>query len=311
MGFASGLAGGVTVTLGVAYLTIRANDRNRQAQSQALRSQSRVLQSIYEPQPVSPPRSRAELAREERGTFIETAKDRWNEEIENAVRWVQTKDWNEVREGIESSVSSLFDSGLQKSREGIEDVGKQAQPSIQDAAEKRRAAAKNSIDAAGGFIDRATAAAKSGAEKAGVEAKESASRIIASSREQLQAAESRTADYRDNIKARAERAAADTRSSARDAADAIRNSGGTVDAARSVVRGVISKGIEKGKEALGVAQDSVSLDERKQVSLNSTSAVEKALQERFEKQPEKTVEEALAERYTPINAKDKTVLRGV
>lgn len=300
----------------MAYLTIRANDRNRQAQSQALRSQSRVLQSIYEPQPVSPPRSRAELAREERSTFIETAKDRWNEEIENAVRWVQKKDWNEVREGIESSVSGLFDSGLQKSREGIEDVGKKAQPSIQDAAEKSRAAAKNSIDAAGGLIDRATAAAKSGAEEAGVEAKDSASRIVASSREQLQAAESRTADYRDNIRARAERAAADTRSSARDAADAIRNSGGTVDAARSVVRGVISKGIEKGKEALGVAQDSVGLERKldpkaQEVSLNSTSAVEKALQERFEKQPEKTVEEALAERYTPINAKDKTVLRGV
>jgi altered-inheritance-of-mitochondria protein 5 len=130
-------------------------------------------------------------------------------------------------------------------------------------------------------------------------------------------AEAKATDYRDAAKARADRTAANTRSGARDAADAIRNSGGTVDAARVAVRGVIIKGIEKGKDALGMAQGSIGLGEAKpdpktqETALNSPSAVEKALQERYEKQPEKTVEEALAERYKPINAKDKIVLRGV
>jgi len=89
--------GGVTLTLGIAYLTVLAHERNRQAQAQQLRSQSRVLTGLLDPAPIPPPQTRADLAREERGTLIETAKDRWNEEVESAVRWVQRTDLNDVR----------------------------------------------------------------------------------------------------------------------------------------------------------------------------------------------------------------------
>jgi altered-inheritance-of-mitochondria protein 5 len=286
-------AGGVTVTLGVAYLSVLAHERNRQSQAQALRSQSRVLNAILEPDPISPPRSRAELAREERSTFVEAAKDRWNEEVENAVRWVQRTDWNEVREGIEDSVSRLLGRGLQKSREGIEGVEKQAGPKVQEAIERSRETGRHSIDAAAVGIDRAASAAISGVEKAGVEAKDSARRVVASAKDQVQQT--------------------GAKAGAHDAAEAIRRSGGTVDAARSAVRGAISKGIEKGREALGISQDGVGLGEenlesKEQLSsLSSTSAVEKALQERYQRRPEKSVEDALAERYTPIDARDNTV----
>lgn len=299
-------AGGVTVTLGVAYITVLAHERNRQAQAQALRSQSRVLQSLYEPEPIALPRSRADLAREERSTFAETAKDRWNEEIENAVRWVQRKDWGQVREGLEGSVARLLGGGLQKSRDGIDEAEKQAGPIIQEALERSRAAGKSGIDAAADGIDRAAAATIAGTERAGGEIKDGARRIVASSKEHLQETGTKT-----------ERAATDARSSAHDAADAIRNSGGTIDAARNAVRGVVSKGIEKTKEAFGKAQAVTGLGEEtiqtkaQEPSLSSPSAVEKALQERYEKRPEQSVEEALAERYKPIESKDKTVLRGV
>jgi altered-inheritance-of-mitochondria protein 5 len=310
-------AGGVTVTLGVAYLTVLAHERNRQAQAQALRSQSRVLNTLCEPEPISPPRSRAELAREERSTLTETAKDRWNEEVENAVRWVQRKDWNEVRGSLEDSVSRLLGGGLQKSREGIDEVEKQAGPKVQEAIDRSRAAGKSGVDAAAAGIDRAAAAAISGTERAGDEAKKSARKVATSSKEQLQQTGAKAADYRDAARASTDKAAAEAKTSAHDAADAIRSSGGTVDAARSAVRGVISKGIEKGREALGKAQNTIGLVEEKLGSkaqpptLSSLSAVEKAFQERYEKRPEKSVEEALAERYKPIDAKDNTVLRGV
>lgn len=310
-------AGGVTVTLGVAYLTVLAHERNRQAQAQALRSQSRVLNTLCEPEPILPPQSRAELAREERSTLTETAKDRWNEEVENAVRWVQRKDWNEVRESLEGSVARLLGGGLQKSRDGIDEAEKLAGPKVQEAIDRSRAAGKSGVDAAAAGIDRAAATAISGVEKASDEAKKSARRVATSSKEQLQQTGSKAADSRDAARASTYKAAVDAKTSAHDAADAIRSSGGTVDAARSAVRGVISKGIEKGREVLGKAQDTIDLVEEKLGSkpqppaLNTLSAVEKALQERYEKRPEKTVEEALAERYKPIGAKDNTVLRGV
>ncbi|PSS27335.1 hypothetical protein M430DRAFT_54862 [Amorphotheca resinae ATCC 22711] len=274
MGFTTGFTGGVTVTLGLAYLTILAHERNRQAQGQALRSQARVLNGLLEPAPISPPQSRADLAREERSTLVEAAKDRWNAELENAVRWVQRTDWNEVREGMEGAVARLLGGGLQKSQDGIAEAEKQARPKVKEA------------------IDRAAAAAASGAEKAEAEAvgsarrlsestKSAASKAIASSKEELEVA----------------------KSSAQDAAESIKDA--------------VSKGIETGKEAIGKVQEAVGLGKeaaQSQVqSLSNASAVERALHERYEKPHglDKTVEEVLAERYQPIDSRDNTVLRGV
>lgn len=79
-----------------------------------LRSQTRVLNALSNtPNPPSRhdpandvlyPPSRAEIALRRKGHFIETAKDRWNAEIENAVRWAQTKDWDAVREDAEARI---------------------------------------------------------------------------------------------------------------------------------------------------------------------------------------------------------------
>jgi len=134
--------GGVTLTLGIAYLTVLVHERNRRAQAEALRSQSLVLTSLLEPSPIPPPQSRAELARAERSSLTETLKDRWNDEIENAVRRVQRTDWNEVREGMEGAVARLWGSGLQRSREGIEEVEKQAAPKVQEAVDRSKAASE-------------------------------------------------------------------------------------------------------------------------------------------------------------------------
>jgi len=279
MGFTTGFTGGVTLTLGLAYLTVLAHERNRQAQAEALRSQSRVLVSLLDPPPIPPPQSRAELAREERSSLTETLQDRWNEEVENAVRRVHRTDWNEVREGMEGAVARLFGSGLQKGREGIEEAEKQAGPKVQEAVDRSKAAAKKGADQVAAGIDRAAATTIAGAE----------------------------------------RVAADAKAGAQDAAETVRHSGGTIDAARGALRDTFSKGVEKGKEAIGKAQAAVGLAAEKMESkaqaatLSHSSAVEKALHERYEKPDplNKSVEETLEERYKPIDARDNTVLRGV
>ena len=311
--------GGVTLTLGIAYLTVLAHERNRRAQAEALRSQSRVLVSLLEPLPVPPPQSRAELAREERSSLTETLKDRWNDEVENAVRRVQRTDWNEVREGMEGAVARLFGSGLQKSREGIEESEKQAAPKIQEAVDKSKAAAKKGAEQAAVGIDRAAAATIARAERVGAQAKEGTSKITAVAKEKLDQAGVKTGELGGSAKAKADRLAADAKTSTQDAAEAVRHPGGTIDAARGALRDTFTKGIEKGKEAIGKAQAAVGLASEKMESkaqaatLSHSSAVEKALHERYENPDPlgRTVEEALAERYKPIEKRDNTVLRGV
>jgi altered-inheritance-of-mitochondria protein 5 len=315
--------GGVTLTLGIAYLTVLAHERNRQAQAQALRSQAQVLNGLLEPTPLPPPQSRAELAREERSTLIETAKDRWNAEVENAVRWVQRTDWGEVREGMEGAIARLLGTGLERSREGIEEAEKKAGPKVQEAVNRSKAAARQGADqAAAGTI--------SEAEKAGALAKEQLSRAGAKSAEIGSAAKAKAdrvvADARsgaqdaaDKTKAKSDQAVANAKSGAQEVADKLRHSGGTVDAARGAVRDAVHKGIEKGKEAISKAQAVVGLATDKLESkgqaatLSHSSAVEKALHERYEKPDglNKSVEETLEERYKPIDTRDNTVLRGV
>lgn len=292
----------------MAYLTVLTHERNRQAQAQALRSQAHVLNGLLEPTPLPPPQSRAELAREERSTLVETAKDRWNEEVENAVRWVQRTDWNEMREGMEGAIARLLGTGLEKSREGIEEAEKKSGPKVQEAVDRSKAVARKGADQAAAGIDRVAAATISGAEKAAT-----------STKEQLRQAGAKSAEYGGVAKARTDRVVTDAKSGAHDAAEKVRHSGGTVDAARGAVRDVVNKGIEKGREAIGKAQAAVGLatdkleSKAQAASLSHSSAVEKALHERYEKPDglNKSVEEVLEERYKPIDARDNTVLRGV
>ncbi|KAI2639999.1 hypothetical protein GGS21DRAFT_504505 [Xylaria nigripes] len=108
MGFATGFTGGVTLTLGIAYLTVLAHQRNREHQAAILRQQTYILSGIIDPLPPTFPPTRAELAAAERANFKEAAKDRWNAEVENAAKWVHSKDWNGVREDMETIASRLW-----------------------------------------------------------------------------------------------------------------------------------------------------------------------------------------------------------
>ncbi|CZR60360.1 uncharacterized protein PAC_10256 [Phialocephala subalpina] len=304
MGFTTGFTGGVTLTLGLAYLTVLAHERNRRSQAFALRTQSRVLEGLLDPTPLPPPQTRAELAREERSTVVETAKDRWNAEVENAIRWVQRTDWSEVREGAERTVSRLLGTGLEKSREDIEEVERKAGPKVQEAVDRSKAAAKQAADQAAAGIDRAAAATIAGADRVGARAKVQADK-----------AGVKIAEARDAASAKASQVVADTKSGAQ---DAVKHSGGNVDAARGALRDAVSKGIEMGKDAVGKAQAAIGLAEEKFESkaqssaLSHSGSVEKALHERYESPKGlKSPEEAWEERYTPIDKRDNTVLRGV
>lgn len=220
---------------------------------------------------------------------------------------------------MEGAVARLLGSGLQKSREGIEHAEGVAAPKVQEAVDWSKAKAKEGADRAAVGVDRAAASTISGAERAGAVAKDQASKIASATRKQLDHAGVKAAEAKDTAVAQTGGTVADAKASAHGIADSIKHSGGTVDAARGAVRDVVSKGIEKGKEAIGKAQAAVGLAAEKIESkgqsamLSHSSAVEKALHERYE-QPKpltKTVEEALEERYKPIDKRDNTVLRGV
>ncbi|KAK5661369.1 hypothetical protein OQA88_11268 [Cercophora sp. LCS_1] len=233
MGFVAGVTGGVTLTLGLTYLALRAHERNRESQSDLLRGQTRVVNSLV-PDPLAPrksphnpndalyPPSRAELALRERGHFIETAKDRWNAEIEGAVRWAQTRDWQGVRENAEERLL-----GIARSVD------------VNEVREKVQGTAK-----------------------------------------------------------------------------------GVAGQVREDVKAVVEKGreaVEKGREAVGRAKAAVKLaEERAETKVDAKllhlSEVDKALAQRYEKDDgvmKKSVKEVLAERYTPIDKRDNTKLRGI
>lgn len=59
-----------------------------------------------------------------RAGVLETAKDRWNAELESNVRKVQNIDWNGVRERMEESVSAVWRKAFEKGREVVPDPPK-------------------------------------------------------------------------------------------------------------------------------------------------------------------------------------------
>jgi MICOS complex subunit MIC12 len=118
----------VTLTLSLAYLSVLTHQRNREHQAAVLRSQALALQSIIEPIPAPLPPSRAELAAAERANAVEVVKDRWNHEVENAVRWFQRKDWDEVREGVEGNVARMWTGIFGQSEAGVEQAREKLEP---------------------------------------------------------------------------------------------------------------------------------------------------------------------------------------
>lgn len=177
--------GGVTLVLGAAYLTLQAHQRNRLAQAETLRAQTYILNSLsYIPASAPPPKtiaeelalleyqqsllSRAEARRAGRlGTesFLERAKERWNAEIENAVRWTTTKDWTAAREDAEVAAARAW-----ARLTGGEVAPAPAPATAQHSVEKTKAAAAAVADKA----TAAAVAAKSTAQQTAVRTKDTA-----------------------------------------------------------------------------------------------------------------------------------------
>lgn len=132
----------MTLTLGVAYLTLLAHQRNRERQAAILRQQTYLLSGVVDPLPPVLPPTRLEAAVAERANFTEAVKDRWNAEIEHAVRWAQTKDWSEVREGVETAIGRLWARGFGDAQEGIEKGEQKSTTNPRELTEKAKAQAR-------------------------------------------------------------------------------------------------------------------------------------------------------------------------
>lgn len=273
----------------MAYFTITTHERNRQVQAASLRTSARTLNSLFEPQqPLGP--TRAELLRAERSSFLENAKDRWNSEIERAVRSLQNTNWEDIKQRRDSAIAKVLGDGLEGTRHGIENAERKIGETASVLGEKTERALEDGKD---------KAAAKA------AQIKQQASAKASPVKDQAVAKASTVKDQvtakASNIKAEAPAKVDQLRT------EASRASAGTVDAARGAVRDAVSKGIEKGKELVGKAQDAIgaaaskvpSKEELKEAAMKSD--VEKALEERYKPLTtqglDRTPEEILADRY--------------
>ncbi|KOS20319.1 hypothetical protein ESCO_006258 [Escovopsis weberi] len=275
MGFATGFSGGVALTLSVAYLTMLAHRRNRETQSEIIRAQAISIRSLLDPPPPPLPPRRSEVAAAQREHMMEVAKDRWNAEVLNAVRWVQRTDWAGVREGMEERAGYLWGQAFgdeEKKRKNTE-----ARP----LAERTRAG----VARAGGYAAEATSGALN-------QAREVAEQIELS-------AENAALDAR----LRSRRALGEKAAQAREViAEAVEKSEQT---ARTAVRLAEAQVEEMVGDERGRVEQSNK--ERKR-----PSPVEKALSERFGRTRDtRSIQEVLRERYVPMDQRDNTLLRGL
>lgn len=105
--------GGFTLTSSILYLTVALHQQNRQQQALMLRQQSLILKNVIEPPLPEPQLS----SREARVSVVESAKDRWNSEIERLVKKAQTTDWNQVGGRAADGISSLWSKAAEKAKE--------------------------------------------------------------------------------------------------------------------------------------------------------------------------------------------------
>lgn len=277
--------GGVTLTLSLAYLSVLAHQRAREEQSRSLRASTIALQSVLSPVPQPLPPSRAEIASAKRKASIEGAKDRWNEEIEKAVRWMQMTDWTGIREDLEAHVAAMWVKAFGEAAEGAGRASDAAGPLV--------GTAKATAGEARGSI---SAAAKSAYGRAS-EADERAASVL-----EYKASDTRVAGRR--AAARDEEEIQEKASAAQGVIASALERGR--DRAQAMV-GRVKTAVGMGGEAAGVATTTAVKDE-------GLSPVQKALQQRFEKadaKAERTVAEVLSERYTRMDQRDNTVLRGL
>ena len=274
--------GGVTLTLSLAYLSVVLHQRNREQQGHSLRAQALAIQNLIDPIPQPLPPSRSEVAASKRAETLEVAKDRWNDEVENAARWVQRTDWHEVREGLEDRIGALWDKAF---GESVADSADRARTEASDAATKAKSRADS---AAGSILSRArgtAARAKESTEDFGAKVEEKA----------LQA---RLATWREE-----QHAANLARTKAQEAQDAASSAASSAaEKAKDKTTGVV----EKVKSAIGLAgAGAVS-------PAGPLTDVQKVLDQRFSgAQDRRTVAQVLKERYMPLDKQESNVLRGL
>ena len=112
--------GGFTLTTTMIYLSMSLHTRNRVHQAALLQQQSLVLTNVVEPLAQLPPAT----SREINAGLWETAKDRWNAELESGVHRLQQADWSAIREQMEEGVSSVYRRAFEKTREVVPDPPK-------------------------------------------------------------------------------------------------------------------------------------------------------------------------------------------
>lgn len=202
MGFTSGLTGGVVVTLGAAYLALRAHQHNRETQSEIVRAQTTMLDNTmpratrrrflneqeYQRQVQQ---NLAESGRRREPHLVESAKERWNHEVEAFAHWLQHVDWVGTREVVEDSASRTFTQlggdevaarGKERASEVVgraadeaKDTGNWLWARAEDAKERAKeagqAAEKRALEAARSAEARASEAARVAQQKASEAAK--------------------------------------------------------------------------------------------------------------------------------------------
>lgn len=155
----------MTVTLSLAYLAVLTHQRNRQTQSDILRAQSHVLNGLAGFSPTALGSAVAEQQQQHIG-FSETAKRRWNSELEGAVRWAQTTDWDGMRESAEAALGRLL-RGSETARRAEDKVGREADAAGRTVREAVGGAGKGVRDALEETKARSVAAADAVQAKAG------------------------------------------------------------------------------------------------------------------------------------------------
>lgn len=219
------------------------------------------------------------MAAEQRAAKVEILKDKWNDEVGRAVRWVQTTDWDEVRHGAQSQAGALW-----------------ARVSGQTPAQSAEAV---------------KGAAEDGARSIEQSARGAFQKAKADARSVEEAAQHKALEARLETKRTAEKAAGKVAGAAKEGAH---EAGGLLSSllGRGKEKAVVLAG--KAKEAVGLAGSAVTAAADGVVLTTGSTAVEKALHQRYQRtviRDTRTVAEVLRERYTPIDNRDNTNLRGL
>ncbi|KAL2259096.1 hypothetical protein VTK26DRAFT_7348 [Humicola hyalothermophila] len=207
-------------------------------------------------------------------SFLETAKERWNAEVLGAVRWAQTKDWGRVRAEAEEGLAGLL--GVELSREPVREEVVVELPVAETETRRRRRRRKEENGAPPPSL--APPVVKAVGEVVREKAAEGAQAV----KEELKDAASKGVEG---------------------------------------AKGMVAKGVEKAQDLVEKAKAAANLvEEKAETAVDPKpvhlSEVERALQERFdsrlrEQRMQRSVEEVLRERYTPIDKRDNSRLRGL